>query len=106
MRAYDAAELQIMNLTLYVWRQNDAHSPGGMVRYEAEGIDPDMSFLEMLDVVNWNLAEKGEEPIAFDSDERAAGRPLPTAGTAFLSVRDGDKPSIAPIAAALAPGAR
>jgi len=70
MRAYDAAELQIMNLTLYVWRQNDAHSPGGMVRYEAEGIDPDMSFLEMLDVVNWNLAEKGEEPIAFDSDCR------------------------------------
>ena len=59
-----------MNLTLYVWRQNDAHSPGGMVRYEAEGISPDMTFLEMLDVMNWNLTVKGEEPIAFDASLR------------------------------------
>jgi succinate dehydrogenase / fumarate reductase iron-sulfur subunit len=41
-----------------------------MVRYEAKDINPDMSFLEMLDVVNWNLNEKGEEPIAFDHDCR------------------------------------
>jgi succinate dehydrogenase / fumarate reductase iron-sulfur subunit len=41
-----------------------------MVRYEARDINPDMSFLEMLDVVNWNLNEKGEEPIAFDHDCR------------------------------------
>jgi succinate dehydrogenase / fumarate reductase iron-sulfur subunit len=41
-----------------------------MVRYEAKDINPDMSFLEMLDVVNWNLNEMGEEPIAFDHDCR------------------------------------
>jgi succinate dehydrogenase / fumarate reductase iron-sulfur subunit len=41
-----------------------------MVRYEAKDINPDMSFLEMLDVVNWNLIEMGEEPIAFDHDCR------------------------------------
>jgi len=59
-----------MNLELYVWRQSDARSPGGMVRYEAEDITPDMSFLEMLDVVNLKQIENGEEPIAFDSDCR------------------------------------
>ena len=59
-----------MNLELYVWRQIDARSPGGMVRYEAEDIAPDMSFLEMLDVVNLKQIENGEEPIAFDSDCR------------------------------------
>ena len=59
-----------MNLELYVWRQSDAHSPGGMVRYEAEDIAPDMSFLDMLDVVNLKQIENGEEPIAFDSDCR------------------------------------
>ena len=41
-----------------------------MVRYEAETISPDMSFLEMLDVVNWSLIAKGEDPIAFDHDCR------------------------------------
>ena len=59
-----------MNLELYVWRQSAAHSQGGMVKYEAEDIDPDMSFLEMLDMMNLKLIEKGEEPIAFDSDCR------------------------------------
>ena len=59
-----------MNLELYIWRQIDARSPGGMVRYEAEDIAPDMSFLEMLDVVNLKQIENGEEPIAFDSDCR------------------------------------
>lgn len=59
-----------MNLTLYVWRQKNAHAQGGMVRYEAQGINPDMSFLEMLDVVNWGLISRGEEPLAFDSDCR------------------------------------
>ena len=44
-----------MNLTLHVWRQKSAASPGQMVRYQAEGINPDMSFLEMLDVVNEDL---------------------------------------------------
>src|ERR1044072_142707 len=57
-----------MYLTLYVWRQKNPSAEGKMVRYEADDINPDMSFLEMLDVVNWNLNEKGEEPIAFDHD--------------------------------------
>ena len=48
------------------------------------------------------MATASDLPTAFAKAERAAGRPLPTAGAAFLSVRDGDKPSIAPIAAALA----
>jgi succinate dehydrogenase / fumarate reductase iron-sulfur subunit len=59
-----------MNLTLHIWRQKNSHAQGKMVRYEAREINPDMSFLEMLDVVNWNLNEKGEETIAFDHDCR------------------------------------
>jgi succinate dehydrogenase / fumarate reductase iron-sulfur subunit len=59
-----------MNLTLRVWRQKNASDPGGMVEYPATNIIPDMSFLEMLDVVNEGLIAKGEEPIAFDSDCR------------------------------------
>lgn len=59
-----------MNLTLKVWRQKNSQSEGQFVTYEARDILPDMSFLEMLDVVNEGLMEKGEEPIAFDSDCR------------------------------------
>ena len=59
-----------MNLTLHVWRQKNAASPGQMVRYQAQGINPDMSFLEMLDVVNEDLIAKSEDPIAFDHDCR------------------------------------
>ena len=59
-----------MNLTLHVWRQQDARTPGRFVTYEAHAISPDMSFLEMLDVVNERLIEGGEEPIAFDHDCR------------------------------------
>lgn len=59
-----------MNLTLRVWRQKDAKDAGRMVDYPATDISPDMSFLEMLDVVNEGLIAKGEEPIAFDSDCR------------------------------------
>jgi len=59
-----------VNLTLHVWRQKDAKTPGQFVRYEAHGVDPHMSFLEMLDVVNENLTKKGEDPIAFDHDCR------------------------------------
>jgi succinate dehydrogenase / fumarate reductase, iron-sulfur subunit len=59
-----------MNLTLRVWRQKNASDPGKMVEYRAENIIPDMSFLEMLDVVNEGLIAKGEDPIAFDSDCR------------------------------------
>ena len=59
-----------MNLTLKVWRQKDANTPGLFKEYPATGIIPDMSFLEMLDVVNEGLIARGEEPIAFDSDCR------------------------------------
>jgi succinate dehydrogenase / fumarate reductase iron-sulfur subunit len=59
-----------MNLTLHVWRQKHAHDKGRFVQYEARNVSPDMSFLEMLDVVNEALLAKGEEPIAFDHDCR------------------------------------
>jgi succinate dehydrogenase / fumarate reductase, iron-sulfur subunit len=59
-----------MNLTLHVWRQRNAQSQGAMVKYDARDISPDMSFLEMLDVVNEELTGRGEEPIAFDHDCR------------------------------------
>ena len=59
-----------MNFTLRVWRQKNAGDAGGMVEYPATDIIEDMSFLEMLDVVNEGLIAKGEEPIAFDSDCR------------------------------------
>jgi len=58
------------NLTLHVWRQKNANCDGKFVEYPAENISPDMSFLEMLDVVNEGLIRKGEEPIAFDHDCR------------------------------------
>src|SRR5919205_2838628 len=59
-----------MNLTLHVWRQKHAHDKGHFVQYEARDISPDMSFLEMLDVVNEELIATGEDPIAFDHDCR------------------------------------
>ncbi|MGH7499427.1 MAG: succinate dehydrogenase/fumarate reductase iron-sulfur subunit [Gemmatimonadales bacterium] len=59
-----------MNLTLHVWRQPGPGAPGRMIRYEASDVSPDMSFLEMLDVVNERLTEQGETPIAFDHDCR------------------------------------
>jgi succinate dehydrogenase / fumarate reductase, iron-sulfur subunit len=59
-----------MNLTLKVWRQKDGSSQGGFATYAATNVMEDMSFLEMLDVVNEDLLERGEEPIAFDSDCR------------------------------------
>jgi succinate dehydrogenase / fumarate reductase, iron-sulfur subunit len=59
-----------MRLTLHVWRQKSATAPGRMIQYEARSVNPDMSFLEMLDVVNEELTMKGEDPIAFDSDCR------------------------------------
>ncbi len=59
-----------MNLRLRVWRQSSPTAPGRLVDYEARAISPDMSFLEMLDVVNEGLIKKGEDPIAFDSDCR------------------------------------
>jgi succinate dehydrogenase / fumarate reductase iron-sulfur subunit len=59
-----------MNLTLKVWRQKNANTPGRFETYQARNVIPDMSFLEMLDVVNEDLISRGEDPIAFDSDCR------------------------------------
>jgi succinate dehydrogenase / fumarate reductase iron-sulfur subunit len=59
-----------VNITLHVWRQRDASAEGRFVEYPAPDISPDMSFLEMLDVVNERLIAKGEDPIAFDHDCR------------------------------------
>jgi succinate dehydrogenase / fumarate reductase iron-sulfur subunit len=59
-----------MTLKLLVWRQDGPAAPGRMVSYTARAVSPDMSFLEMLDVVNEELIKRGEDPIAFDSDCR------------------------------------
>lgn len=59
-----------MDLTLYVWRQKHRSDTGKLVQYKAQDISPDMSFLEMLDVVNEGLIKNGDEPIAFDHDCR------------------------------------
>ena len=59
-----------MNLTLKIWRQAGPTVPGGLVTYQVSDVSPDMSFLEMLDVLNESLNAKGEEPVSFDSDCR------------------------------------
>ena len=59
-----------MRITLRVWRQSGPNEQGRLVTYVAENVSPDMSFLEMLDVVNESLIAKREDPIAFDSDCR------------------------------------
>ena len=101
-----------MNLKLRVWRQAGPSAQGRMVEYAAHDISPDMSFLEMLDVVNERLIEKGEEPIAFDHDCRegicgscslmingAAHGPMKGTATCQLhmrSFRDGDVIDVEP----------
>ena len=101
-----------MNLRLRVWRQAGPTEAGRMVEYDAPGISPDMSFLEMLDVVNERLTESGEEPIAFDHDCRegicgscslmingAAHGPMKGTATCQLhmrSFRDGDVIDVEP----------
>ena len=59
-----------MNLTLKVWRQKNSQEKGRMVDYKVTNISDHMSFLEMLDVLNEQLIEQGEEPVAFDHDCR------------------------------------
>lgn len=59
-----------MKLTLKIWRQKNAQDKGNMVTYPIDGINGDMSFLEMLDVLNNQLIEQGDEPVAFDHDCR------------------------------------
>jgi len=101
-----------MNLKLRVWRQPGPAATGRMVEYDAPDISPDMSFLEMLDVVNERLTEAGDEPIAFDHDCRegicgscslmingAAHGPMKATATCQLhmrSFRDGDVIDVEP----------
>jgi len=105
-----------MKLTLRVWRQKNSTTPGKLVEYQANDISPDMSFLEMLDVVNEELIKRGEEKIAFDHDCREGicgscgmvinGRahgPLAATTTCQLHMRsfkDGDTITIEPWRAA------
>jgi succinate dehydrogenase / fumarate reductase iron-sulfur subunit len=59
-----------MKVKLRIWRQKNARSPGRLVDYALDDVSPDMSFLELLDVLNEQLVAKGEEPVAFDHDCR------------------------------------
>ena len=59
-----------MKVYLKIWRQKDASSPGKIVDYTLDGVEGDMSFLEMLDILNEELVSKGEEPVEFDHDCR------------------------------------
>ncbi len=110
---------KLINLTLQVWRQKNAQDEGRFVTYEAKGISTEMSFLEMLDVVNEGLIRKGEEPIAMDHDCREGicgqcglvinGRPhgprdrTTTCQLHMRSFSDGDTLTIEPFRAAAFP---
>ena len=59
-----------MKLKLKIWRQKNFETKGGIVNYEIDNISPDMSFLEMLDVLNADLISKDEDPVSFDHDCR------------------------------------
>jgi succinate dehydrogenase iron-sulfur subunit len=89
-----------MRLILHVWRQKAANAAGNMTRYEAADVNPDMSMLELLDVINEGLILRGEEPIAFEHDCREgicgscgfmingiAHGPLPATTVCQLSMR-------------------
>ncbi len=59
-----------MNLTLQIWKQSDSNDQGRFERYSVDNVMPDMSFLEMLDVLNEGLISQGKDPVAFDYDCR------------------------------------
>ena len=59
-----------MKLNLKIWRQKNSDSKGHIIDYNIDNIAPDMSFLEMLDVLNSKLIKEGADPIAFDHDCR------------------------------------
>lgn len=101
-----------MTINLKVWRQNNPEDEGGLVDYKVEHVLPEMSFLEMLDVLNERLAHEGKTPIAFDSDCREgicgtcglmiggiAHGPLPHTTTCCLRMRnfqDGETITVEP----------
>ena len=105
-----------MNITLRVWRQKSRHETGHFEEYEAHDLNPNMSFLEMLDVVNDQLTKAGKQPIAFDHDCREGicgmcscvinGEPhgpenkVATCQTYLRSFKDGDTITVEPFRAA------
>lgn len=104
-----------MKLKLKIWRQKDANTKGKLVDYQLDDVSPDMSFLEMLDVLNEQLVAKDEEPIEFDHDCREGicgtcslqinGRPhgpdrfITTCQLHMRSFKDGDTIYIEPFRA-------
>ncbi len=104
-----------MNITLRVWRQTNRDAPGHFETYEARDLNPNMSFLEMLDVVNEQITKAGGDPIAFDHDCREGicgmcscvinGEPhgpeykVATCQTYLRSFRDGDTITVEPFRA-------
>ncbi len=110
---------QHINVTLHVWRQKNAQDEGRFVTYEAKGVSTEMSFLEMLDVVNEGLIKSGDEPIAMDHDCREGicgqcgmvinGRPhgprerTTTCQLHMRSFKDGDDITIEPFRATAFP---
>ena len=108
-----------MNLTLKIWRQKNADTKGKVVNYQVKDIEPDMSFLEMMDVLNEQLINKGEEPVAFDHDCREGicgscnlqinGEPhgpdrgVTTCQLHMRKFKDGDTITIEPFSAAAFP---
>jgi len=111
-----------LKLTLHIWRQAGPDQPGAMKTYQLDGVSDHASFLEMLDILNEQLQERGEEPVAFDSDCREGicgmcaltidGRPHgPHAGTTTCQLhmrhfRDGAEIWIEPFRAAAFPVVR
>ena len=108
-----------MRLRLQVWRQKNNQDSGRFVKYDLDGVLEEMSFLEMIDLLNEQLTEQGEEPVAFDHDCREgvcgmcsmsingqAHGPLPETTTCQLYMRhfnDGDEIYIEPWRAAAFP---
>jgi len=108
-----------MKVKLKVWRQSNAKTAGEFKNYESPALNPNMSFLEMLDVLNEQLAQRGEDPVAFDHDCREGicgtcslvidGKPhgphrgVATCQTYMRSFKDGDEVVIEPFRAAAFP---
>ena len=108
-----------MKLTLQIWRQKNAKAEGKIVEYPLDGIEEDMSFLEMLDVLNEKLIIKGDEPVSFDHDCREGicgscslfingeahgpDRGIPTCQLHMRMFKDGDTIFIEPFRAAAFP---
>jgi len=108
-----------MKLNLKIWRQKNEADKGKMMDYAIDNVSPDMSFLEMLDVLNTQLIEKGDEPVAFDHDCREGicgacslfingeahgpGRQITTCQLHMRSFNDGDTIYIEPFRATAFP---